>query len=59
MASRIRWTGKPGVLQSAGLVRVGHNLVTEQEQHSRLVPGAGILHIECSTFHSIIFQDLE
>ena len=21
--------------------------------------GAGILHIECSTFHSIIFQDLE
>ena len=23
------------------------------------VPGAGILHIECSTFHSIIFQDLE
>ena len=31
----------------------------------REVPGAGILHIECilhaecSTFHSIIFQDLE
>ena len=23
------------------------------------VPGAGILHIECSTFHSIIYQDLE
>ena len=23
------------------------------------VPEAGILHIECSTFHSIIFQDLE
>ena len=23
------------------------------------LPGAGILHIECSTFHSIIFQDLE
>ena len=24
-----------------------------------LLPGAGILHIECSSFHSIIFQDLE
>ena len=23
------------------------------------VPGAGILHIECRTFHSINFQDLE
>ena len=23
------------------------------------LPGASILHIECSTFHSIIFQDLE
>ena len=23
------------------------------------LPGAGILHIECSTFHSIIFRDLE
>ena len=26
---------------------------------SAALPGAGILHIECSTFHSIIFQDLE
>ena len=25
----------------------------------RRMPGASILHIECSTFHSIIFQDLE
>ena len=25
-------TGKPGVLQSMGLQRVGHNLVTEQQQ---------------------------
>ena len=33
---------------------------SEEELESLLkVPGAGILHIECSTFHSIIFQDLE
>ena len=25
--------GKPGVLQSMGLQRVGHNLATEQRQH--------------------------
>ena len=25
------WTGKPGVLQSMGLQRVGHDLVTEQQ----------------------------
>ena len=29
------------------------------EKPGGLLPGAGILHIECSTFHSIIFQDLE
>ena len=33
---RMRWTGKPGVLQSMGLQRVGHNSVTEQLQ---VVPG--------------------
>ena len=27
-----QWTGNPGVLQSMGLQRVGHNLVTEQQQ---------------------------
>ena len=26
------WTGKPGMLQSMGLQRVRHNLVTEQQQ---------------------------
>ena len=26
------WTGKPGVLQLMGLHRVGHDLVTEQQQ---------------------------
>ena len=33
-ASSGRWwrTGKPGVLQSMGSQRVGHNLVTEQQQ---------------------------
>ena len=32
-----RWqrTGKPGVLQSMGLQREGHDLATEQQQHSR------------------------
>ena len=28
-----RGAGKPGVLQPMGLRRVGHNLVTEQQQH--------------------------
>ena len=27
------WTGKPGVLQSMGLQRVGHDWATEQQQH--------------------------
>ena len=30
---------KPGVLQSTGLQRVGHNLVTEQQQQSVSIPG--------------------
>ena len=29
---KLRRTGKPGVLQSIGSQRVGHNLVTEQQQ---------------------------
>ena len=39
MSLRKLWqikTGKPGVLQSTGPQRVVHNLVTEQQQHSRL-----------------------
>ena len=27
-----QWTGEPGMLQPTGLQRVGHNLVTEQQQ---------------------------
>ena len=36
-ASSGRWwrTGKPGVLQSMGLQRVGHNWVTEQQQERK------------------------
>ena len=30
-------TGKPGVLQSMGLQRVGHNLATEQQQHNYIL----------------------
>ena len=30
------WTGKPGMLQSIGLQRVGHDLVTEQQRQHRL-----------------------
>ena len=32
-------TGKPGLLQSMGLKRVGHNLATEQQQHICFVSG--------------------
>ena len=32
LAWRIPWTGKPGVLQSTGSQRVGHNLATEQQK---------------------------
>ena len=32
VAWRIPWTEEPGGLQSIGLQRVGHDLVTEQEQ---------------------------
>ena len=36
LAWRIPWTGEPGGLQSTGLQRVGHNLVTEQQQQDNL-----------------------
>ena len=32
------WTGKPGVLQSMGLQRVGHNLASEQYQWLSKIP---------------------
>ena len=35
------WTGKPGVLQSKGSQRVGHDWVTEQQQH-----GCGPVYVE-------------
>ena len=34
LAWRIPWTEEPGRLQSMGLQRVGHDLVTEHTQHS-------------------------
>ena len=33
---RWRWTGKPGVLQSAGLKGIRHDLVTEQQQSGKV-----------------------
>ena len=39
------WTGKPGVLQSVGLQRVGHNWATENHQ----VMGRAGIHWEIST----------
>ena len=34
LAWEIPWTEEPGGLQSRGLQRVGHNLVSEHAQHS-------------------------
>ena len=34
LAWRIPWTGEPGRLQSIELQRVGHKLVTKQQQHN-------------------------
>ena len=31
LAWEVPWTGKPGQLQSMGLQRAGHNLVTKQQ----------------------------
>ena len=44
-AKSARWwgTGKPGVLQSMGLRRVGHDLVTEQQHHwAKVIVLAGV-----------------
>ena len=35
LAWRIPWTVEPGGLQSMGLQRVGHDLVTEQKQTNK------------------------
>ena len=37
LAWRIPWTEEPGELQSMGSQRVGHSLVSEQQQHFSLV----------------------
>ena len=47
-ALRPAWHGSGQVMQEAGTGMSDRDML-----------GAGILHIECSTFHSIIFQDLE
>ena len=49
-ASSGRWwrTGKPGVLQSMGLQRVGHDWATEQHQHQVVSPK---LHWVTSQLH--------
>ena len=38
LAWRISWTEEPGGLQSMGLQRVAHNLVTKQQQQYLLSP---------------------
>ena len=35
LAWRIPWTEEPGRLQSMGLQRIGHNLVTKQQQQKQ------------------------
>ena len=37
-------TGQPGMLQSMGLQRVGHNLVAEQQQQNQSDRGKQVLH---------------
>ena len=46
------WTGKPGVLQSKGLQRVGHDWVTELNWEERVVVGLG-------TFYERVIQGLK
>ena len=41
-------TGKPGVLQSMGSQRVGHDLATEQQQHHSIVSVCRVLFIHSS-----------
>ena len=35
LAWEIPWTEEPGRLQSMGLQRIRHDIVTEQQQHSK------------------------
>ena len=37
LAWEIRWTEEPGGLQSMGLQRLGHNLVTKQQQREAYI----------------------
>ena len=39
LAWEIPWTEEPGRLQFIGLQRVGHNLVTKQQQQHKLYKG--------------------
>ena len=41
------WTGRPGVLQSMGSQRVGHDWVTEQEQQISIQMGEGRTCVPC------------
>ena len=35
LAKGVPWTEEPGGLQSMGLQRVGHNIATKQQQHTK------------------------
>ena len=52
LASKIPWTEEPGRLQSMGLQRVRHNLVTE---HMKIASGA---YITLSSFSLILLLSL-
>ena len=45
LAWEIPWTEEPGVLQSMGLQRVGHDLATEQQQQLEYLVCQGHLRI--------------
>ena len=46
-AQKIPWTEEPGGLQSTGLQRVGHDLVTQQQQQQ--IPGKNPLTVRFLT----------
>ena len=48
ISRRWRRTGKPGMLQFMGLQKVGHDLATEQQQHSTFIEC--LLHVCCSMY---------
>ena len=47
-------TEEPGVLQSMGLKRVGHDQATEQQQNSSIIDTVNSLHLKY-TFKSMMF----